>query len=384
MNFDLHMPTEIFFGEGKIEKLGKQVKQYGNKILLLYGKGSIKRSGVYDAVIDQLKQHDIEYVELSGVDPNPRVTTVREGSKLCKERGIDFILAVGGGSTIDCAKGIAIAAKYDGDPWDFYAYIAQPTDGLPLGTVLTLSATGSEMNAGSVITNEETKQKHGYGCEYMMPKFSVLDPTYTYTVSKHQTACGVVDILTHIYEFYFTMPVAQITDGISESLMRTVIEFGSKAYEQPEDYEARANIMWASSMALNGITTLGKVFDGFNHGVEHSLSAVYDITHADGLAILAPHWMTYILDETTAPKLATFARNVWGIEGEDDMAAAQAGIEAVTAFYKSLDMPLKLSDVGIDDSQLDAFVEKSVFGETIGEFVKLSKEDVKEILKSAL
>lgn len=384
-SFTLHIPTKIFFGQGEIRQLGPSIRAYGRKVLLLYGKGSIKRNGIYDEVVNELLKHDISFVELSGVDPNPRISTVREGIKICRNEGVDFILAVGGGSAIDCAKGIAAGINYEGDPWDFYSYRANPSSALPLGAVLTLAATGSEMNDGSVITNEETKEKHGWGSALIFPKFSILDPTYTYTVSRHQTACGVVDILTHIYEFYFnTGEKAAITDSISEAIMKTVIHYGPIACREPDNYEARANLMWASSMALNGITTLGKSFDGFNHLTEHAISGLYDITHADGLSILAPHWMEYVLDDSTVGMLAQFARNVWSIEENDNYTAAKKGIEKTRNFYTELGMPVKLSQAGIDESGFDDIINNTFYGDTIGQFRPLTREDVRRILVSAL
>ncbi len=386
LEFVFNMPTKIFFGPGKIEVLGAQVKKYSDRILLLYGKNSIKKNGIYDATVAQLKAHGIHYVELSGVDPNPRISTVREGARLCREHNLGFVLAVGGGSVIDCAKGIAAAALYDGDPWDFWMWKVRVTQALPLASILTLSATGSEMNESTVVTNEETRQKHGMGAMAVVPQFSILDPIYTYSVPKSQTAAGTADIMTHIFEFYFSpSDQAYLQDAFSEAVLKTCIHFGPIACEEPENYEARANLMWASSMALNGVAIAGKAFDGFNHLAEHGVSAVYDVTHGAGLAILTPYWMEYILDDSTAGKLATFARNVWGITDADDMAAARKGIKALRDFYNGMGLPARLSEVGVSADSFDHIVEETVDSNgMVGVFKQLNRADVKKILEMAL
>lgn len=383
-NFTFYSPTRIFFGQGQVEALGPQVKQHGSKVLLLYGKGSIKRNGIYDAVTAQLNAHGIPFLELSGVDPNPRITTVRLGAEMCRQHNLDFILAVGGGSVIDCAKGIAAAALYDGDPWDFWAWKTRVTQALPLGAVLTLSATGSEMNNGTVITNEELEEKRGAGGDPLFPKFSILDPTYTFTVPPDQTAAGVADILTHVYEFYFsTVEGAALQDYLAEAVMKTCVRYGPVACSHPDDYEARANLMWASSLALNGTVSAGKKFDGFNHLVEHAISALYDLTHGVGLAILAPHWMDYVLDDSTLPRFARFARNVWEVTAADDWEAAREGIRRTREFYRSLGLPGQLSEVSIGDERFEEILSKSVFKETLGSFRPLTKPDVMNILIKA-
>ena len=383
-DFTFYNPTEIIFGKGKIEELGKQIKKYASKVLLVYGKGSIKKNGVYDAVVAQLKEHEIEFIELSGIDPNPRLSTVVKGAELCRENDLGFVLAVGGGSVIDCAKGIAAVTLYDGDPWDFWAWKARVKEALPIGSVLTLAATGSEMNSGGVVTNKETEEKHGMGGRPLFPKFSILDPTYTFTVPKGQTAAGVADIMAHVFEFYFTsLNTAFLQDSIAEAVLKTCIKYGPIAYNQPDDYEARANLMWASSVALSGVVSNGKTFDGFNHMVEHGISAIYDLTHGVGLAILTPHWMEYVLDEDTLDKFVTYAQNVWGAEGKDDWETAKLGIQKTADFYKSIGLPDQLSEVEIGDDRFEDIIEKSVLRETIGDFKKLSKEDVMNILVKA-
>ena len=383
--FTMENPTKVFFGEGVIKNLGIEIKTFGNKVLLVYGLGSIKRNGIYEDVLAQFELMDIEFVELGGVKPNPRLATVVEGAKICREHKVDMVLAVGGGSVIDCAKAIAAAACYDYDPWRLITFQDKPLKALPLGTVLTISATGSEMNDGSVITNEATKEKFGWGSEFLYPKFSILDPTYTFSVNRHQTACGIVDMLSHLFEFYFSIEEeGYISDRMSEAVMTTVIKYGKTAILEPDHYDARANLMWASSLALNGYVNRAKSFEGFNHIVEHAISAKYDIAHADGLAILIPNWMGYVLDDTTSEKLGKFARVVWGVKDEDDMEAARHGIERTRRFFEFLDMPTNLSDLKIDDRLFEEILDHAFNGETIGHFKKLNKSDVRKILKSAL
>ena len=384
-NFNFYNPTKIYFGKGEVEKVGKLVKEYGNTVLLVYGKSSIKKMGLYDQVIKLLEKEEIEIIDFGGIDPNPRIESIRKGGDLCKKHNVDLVLAVGGGSTIDAAKGIASAAMYDGDPWDFYSYKVESTGALPIATILTLAATGSEMNAGSVVTNFETKEKNGWGSPYTNPKFSILDPENTYSVSYHQTGCGIVDSLTHVYEFYFSNEKAYLNDRVCEAIMKTIIHYGPKALENPRDYEARSNLMFGSTLALNGVSGFAKDFEGFNHTTEHVLSAFYDIAHADGLAILAPHWMEYILSEKTVDKFYEFAVNVWGVNpGRDKMDVAKKGIKKVFEYYKTLDMPLYLKDLNIIDPPIDEIVNKAVKNKTIGRYVQLTKEDVKNILKSAI
>ena len=384
-NFYFHNPTKVFFGKGEVEKVGKLVKEYGNTVLLVYGKSSIKKMGLYDQVVNLLEKEDIKIIDFGGIDPNPRIESIREGAELCKKHKVDLVLAVGGGSTIDASKGIASAALYDGDPWDFYSYKVESEGALPIASILTLAATGSEMNAGSVVTNFETKEKNGWGSPYTNPKFSILDPVNTFTVSKHQTGCGVVDALTHVYEFYFSNEVAYLNDRVCEGIMKTIIHYGPIALKNPEDYEARANLMFGSTLALNGVSGFAKDFEGFNHTTEHVLSAFYDIAHADGLSVLAPHWMEYILSDKTVNKFYEFAVNVWGVHpGKDKMAIAKEGIKRVSEYYKSLDMPLYLKDLDIINPPLDEIVDKTLHRETIGRYVALTKEDVKKILTNAL
>lgn len=387
-NFNYNIPTEIFFGKGKIEKLGSEIKKYGSRVLLAYGGGSIKKTGIYDDVVKELKENNIPYFEISGIEPNPRVTSVKEGVNICKENNIDFILAVGGGSTIDCSKAIAAAYYYDGDPWDLVIGKAKIVDVLPIASVLTLSATGSEMDAGAVISNLDTNQKYGFGHPEFFPKFSILDPRYTYTVSKYQTASGVADIMSHTFESYFSnVKGAYIQDRISEGILKTCIHYGPIALEDPENYEARANLMWSSSLAINGLIKYGKNSVWSVHPLEHELSAYYDITHGVGLAILTPHWMEHVLDQDNLYKFVEYGINVWNID-EDlaDLEIARLAIKRTGEFFHSLGIPMTLREVGIDGEKLETMA-KAVTDYNkgyVGNFKKLSYDDVLEIFKKSL
>jgi len=384
-NFEFYNPTKIYFGKGGVDKLGGLIKNIGHKVLLVYGKSSIKKIGLYDTVLKQLKDNGIEVFELNGVDPNPRIESVREGQTICKEHNIDVVLGVGGGSVIDCSKAIALAAKYDGDPWDIYSYKYSPVESLPVASILTLSATGTEMNGNSVITNFATEDKNGFGSILSYPVFSILDPELTFSVSKYQTGCGIADTLTHVYEFYFSNDKSHLNDRVCESIMKTVVHYGPKAISNPHDYEARANLMFGSTLALNGLTSFGKTWEGFNHTTEHVLGAFWDIAHGAGLAITAAHWMKYILNEKNVDKFYEFAVNVWGVgPGENKMEIAKQGIEKVWEFYHIIGMPLTLTEVGITNPDLDKVATQATRYGTLGNYRPLTKEDVKQILTNAL
>ncbi|MDD2586366.1 MAG: iron-containing alcohol dehydrogenase [Syntrophomonadaceae bacterium] len=384
LNFNIQIPTRIRFGRGKIEDLGKEILNYGDKVLLVYGGGSIKRSGLYDQVVQIFQDNGITHVELSGVQPNPRISSVRQGVKLCKKHEVHLVLAVGGGSTIDCAKIIAAGAGYDGDPWDFFTRKAKIKYALPVGTVLTLAATGSEMNPSAVISNDDTKQKLGTGSPVLIPRFSILDPEYSFTVPPTQTAAGTVDIMSHIFEQYFSpTPGTFIQERLAEAMLKTCIHFGPIAIAQPGNYEARANLMWTSSLALNGLLSAGKLTDWATHDIEHEISAIYDVTHGLGLAILIPYWMQYILDEQTAPRLAEYARNVWEIEESEDIIAAQAGIKKTAEFFKSMNLASSLSEIGVESKHLAEIAQRATAKRTLGAFKKLEYQDVLNILQTA-
>lgn len=385
LDFDYSILTKVFFGRDKLKSLGAEVKKYNDRILLVYGEGSIKEIGLYKKVIEQLEKSNIFYKELSGVRPNPRISSVREGIKLCRDNELKFILAVGGGSVIDCTKAIAAGFYYDGDPWDFFSKETGIGKVLPIGTILTLSATGSEMNGFTVISNEETKDKLAAGSDELRPKFSFLDPTNTFTVSKKQTAAGIVDIYSHVLEQYFCLTKGTfIQDRFSESILATCIENGPKALKEPKNYDARANLMWASSLALNGLLTYGKIGDWSTHYIEHQVSAVYDLTHGVGLAILAPYWMEHVLDDKNLPKFVEYAKMVWGVDGKtNSLKTAKEGIKKTRDFFNSLGMPQTLSEVGVQEIELPFMAKKITHFGPIGTFKSLDEKDVLKILKAA-
>lgn len=384
LNFNIHFPTRIHFGRGKIEDLGKEILAWGDKVLLVYGGGSIKRSGLYDQVLQIFKDNNITHVELSGVQPNPRISSVRQGVELCKKHEVHLILAVGGGSTIDCAKIIAAGAGYDGDAWDFFTRKAKINYALPIGTVLTLAATGSEMNANAVISNDDTKQKLGTGSPVLIPRFSILDPEYSFTVPPEQTAAGTVDIMSHIFEQYFSpTPGTYTQDRLAEAMLKTCIYYGPMAIAHPDSYEARANLMWTGSLALNGLLGAGKRTDWATHDIEHEISALYDVTHGLGLAVLTPYWMQYVLDEHTVPRLAEYARNVWEIEENDDILAARVGIRKTADFFKSMNLASSLKEIGVEKECLAEMAKKATSQGPLGAFRKLECQDVLNILQAS-
>ena len=384
-DYDYHVPTDIRFGRGRINCLNTEIGRYGKKVLLVYGGGSIKKNGIYSKVYEVLEKFDI--YELPGIEPNPKLASVRKGAEMCKKYGIDVVLAVGGGSTIDASKHIACAAFYDGDPWDLVLDRTKITEALPVFTVLTISATGSEMNPGAVISNEETKEKLEINHPLLYPALSVCDPTYQFSLPAKQTAAGCVDIFSHILEQYFQPnDGAFITDRLSEAALKTCIKYGPQAVAVPDDYEARSNLMWTGSIALNHLFTFGKGGGWSVHPIEHELSAFYDLTHGVGLAILTPAWMKYVLSDATVKRFAMYARNVWDVDDEDDRAAANAGIYLTERFFKELGMPSKLSDVGIDDSRLAEMAAEAVRTSSLSTkaYVKLSASDVEAIMRMAM
>ncbi|MED4919777.1 MULTISPECIES: iron-containing alcohol dehydrogenase [Heyndrickxia] len=382
--FTFYNPTELIFGKGQLEKLDEKIDQLGKRILLVYGGGSIKRSGLYDKLQAIFEKKGCHVRELAGVEPNPRLSTVKKGISLIRENELDWILAVGGGSVIDCSKAIAGGALYDGDVWDFYERKTKVEKALPLGTVLTLAATGSEMNKGSVITNWETQQKHGASMTF--PTFSILDPENTFTVPRNQTVYGISDTLSHVFEQYFShTKEIPLQTGFAETIMKTVIENARKVLQNLEDYDARANLMLSSTFALNGLLATGVETDWATHSIEHAVSAVYDIPHGGGLAIIFPNWMKYVYKENI-PRFKRFAVEVWGVDpaGKTDEEIALAGIDAVRAFFNEIGAPSRLADYNIGDDKLDVMAEKALPFGPIGNFKKLGKEDVREILKMSL
>lgn len=385
LNFTYYVPTKIYFGKGQIANLVPALREAGaRKVLMVYGGGSIKRSGLYDTITNMLAAHGISWVELGGIPPNPRIEGVREGVRLCHEHGIDLILAVGGGSSIDAAKVIAAAACYDGDAWDIVKEPSKITAALPLVTILTLAATGSEMNSIAVITNEVTNDKIGTRHDLMRPKASIMDPEYTYSVSKYQTASGVADIMAHIFENYFSRHSGgYLQDRMAEALLKTCIKYGALAYNEPNNYEARANLLWAGSFAINGTLSMGKADPWSCHPIDHQLGARYDIAHGVGLAMIYPHWMEYVLSESTLNKFYEFGVNVWGINPDlDKMSVAKAAIEELKLFFKSIALPLKLSEVNIDGELFEEMAEKIAVPVLQNAYVPLAKEDILKIFIS--
>jgi alcohol dehydrogenase YqhD (iron-dependent ADH family) len=385
-NFTLNIPTKIFFGRNQIKVLGRQIEKYGGKrVLICYGSKRIKKEGLFQTITDKLADRGLYFTELGGIEPNPRITSVREGVKICREENIDFILAVGGGSVIDCAKVIAGSVSYDGDPWDFCLRKAAISKALPIGTVLTLAATGSESNGNAVISNVETKQKLPVYSPILWPKFSILDPEYTYSVPPFHTAAGIADIMSHIFEQYFSSTADTFTqDRLAEALLKTCLKYAPVVMENPNDYTARAEILWAGNLALNTLLSLGKEGDWANHAIEHEVSAIFDISHGAGLAVLFPNWMKYVMDDTNADKFYQLAVNVFGVaESSDKKTAALEGIDRLRSFYNSIGMPSKLSETGVEEESLQKMAEGAVrFGE-IGTFKKLKSKDVLAILKMA-
>lgn len=383
-NFRFHAYTDIRFGKGQVECLPELISPYGKNILMVYGGGSIKKNGLYDKVKALLSDYSI--IELSGIEPNPKIEKVREGAKLCKEHSIDVVLAVGGGSTIDSAKVIAAGAYYDGDPWDLVTDSNNIGKVLPIVTILTLAATGSEMNKNAVISNMATNEKLGTSSHYFKPQASICDPEYMYTLPAKQTAAGTADIMSHIFEQYFQKDSgAYISERFAESLLKACIKYCPIALQEPDNYEARANLMWASTQALNSLLTCGKGGGWTCHPIEHELSAYYDITHGEGLAIITPRWMRYILNDQTVDKFCEYGRNVWNITEEDKYKCANMAIDATEQFFKDCGIPMTLGEVGIDDSKLELMAEDTIkYNNMAGAYVALNKEDILAILKACL
>ncbi len=381
-NFTFHVPTDIRFGKGQVEVLPSELEKLGRKILLVYGGGSIKRTGLYSTVMDLLQ--DFEIYELPGIEPNPKLSSVREGVRICKEKGIEVILAVGGGSCIDAAKHISCGAYYDGDPWDLMLDRSKMTQALPVVDVLTICATGSEMNSGAVITNEETNEKLEINGPILYPRLSICDPQYLYTLPESQTAAGTADIISHVFEQYFQPnDGAYITDRLSEAVLKTCFKYGPIAMSEPDNYEARSNLMWASTVGLNHLLTVGKGGAWSVHPIEHELSAYYDLTHGAGLAILTPAWMRYVLCDKTVKRFAMYAENVWRIQTANPYDAANAAIDRTENFFKVLGLPGRLSEVGIGPERFEEMASEAVRTSGISDrsYFPLEKEDIVRIFE---
>ena len=385
-NFDYMTPTRLIFGRDAIAKLPEVMTQFGKKILLTYGGGSIKKIGLYQKVLEMLKGYDI--VELPGIQPNPKYDpSVLDGVRLCKEHNVDVILSVGGGSVLDCSKAIAAGAKYDGDPWDLISYKVKAKAALPIVDILTLAATGSEYDCGGVISRTETNDKIGYIDPLLFPVVSILDPVYTFTVSKKQTAAGIADAMNHTIEQYFVEDSTLLNDGFCESMLRSLMTNGRKCLENPEDYTARAEMMLACTYGCNGILALGNSYSGWPcHGIEHALSAYYDITHGEGLAIITPRWMRHILSERTMDRFVKYGINVFGIDPTlPKKEIAGKAIDATYEFFESINIPMHLREVGIDESRIDEMAHHIAVNEGLDKaYIPLTEQDIKEILLESL
>ena len=389
--FSFYTPTKVIFGKGVQSQVGAVIKSYGfKKILFHYGSGSIKKSGLYDQIVASLRENGIEFVELGGVQPNPKLSLSRKAAQLCIDEKVEMILAVGGGSVLDSSKSAAAGAANHCDPWEFSSGARVLEKSLPVGAVLTIAAAGSEMSESCVITNEEGWLKRGFNSDHNRPLFAIMNPELTYTVSKYQTACGVTDIMMHTLERYFCMngDVA-LTDHLAEGLLRSVIEAGKVVMDKPDDYEARATLMWASSLSHNGLTGCGRNFMMRCHQIEHELSGMYDrVAHGAGLAVIFPAWAKYIYkNEKALPRFCQFAQRVWGIEMdfEHPERTALAGIEACENFFKSLGMPVRLSELDVDDTKFDEMAEKCTFfgKRVLKDYIPLGKTEIIEIYNLA-
>ncbi len=385
-NFDFISPTKIIFGKGTEKRVGEETLKHSKnkKILLHYGGGSIKKTGLYDKVVKSLNESGIEYIELSGVQPNPRLSLVKEGIKICRENDINFILAVGGGSTIDSSKAIGVGVPYNRDVWDFYSGKAEPEESIPVGVVLTIAAAGSEASNSSVITNEDGWYKRGLNNDIIRPKFAIMNPELTFTLPPYQTVCGVADIMAHIMERYFTNTLnVELTDRLCEATLKTVINNAPIVLEEPDNYNARAEIMWAGTIAHNGLLNTGRIGDWTSHQIEHELSGIYDIAHGAGLAIVFPAWMKYVYKHNIN-RFAQFATRVWDVEysfGSPEKTVLE-GINRLEKFFKEIGFPTTLKEADIPEDRLKEMADKCKMtnGDTVGNFVKLTKDDVLNIL----
>jgi alcohol dehydrogenase YqhD (iron-dependent ADH family) len=383
-DFEFRNPTKILFGRGAEEKIGEEVAIYSKRILLHYGEGSIKASGLYDRVIASLKAAGITWIELGGVKPNPRLDLVHEGIKLCKEKDLGLILAVGGGSVIDSAKAIAMGSVIQGDVWDFFLGKGAPVDALPIGTILTIPAAGSEASTGTVITNEVGSLKRPVNSDLIYPRFSILNPELAFSLPKFQVACGAVDIMAHLMERYFTnVSHVAFTDRLIEATMKTMISQAPLVMENSRDYDAWSEFMWAGTIAHNNLLSTGRVGDWASHDIEHEISGIYDVAHAAGLAVVFPAWMKYVLHHDLS-RFVQWSVRVWNVDMDvfDPEAVARAGIEKLEAFFRSLGLGTRLADLGIPGDRIDEMAGKCTNENTrtIGNFVKLDRGAVREIL----
>jgi len=387
-NFSFQNATKIIFGKGTEENVGEETKLHSDKVLLHYGGGSIKQSGLYDRVTASLKKSGVAFVELSGVKPNPRLSLVKEGIKICRDNGIKFILAVGGGSVIDSAKAIAVGVPYSGDVWDFYDGKGTPKEALKVATVLTIPAAGSEASPSSVISDDEKQLKRGLTVEIIRPVFSIMNPELTYTLPAYQTACGAADIMAHIMERYFTNTTdVELTDRLCEATMKTLINNVPQILKKPDDYASRADVMWTGCVAHNDILGTGREGDWGSHMIEHEISAIYDVAHGAGLAVVFPAWMKYVYKHNVS-RFVQFASRVFNVEIDfyNPEKTALEGIRRLEMFFESIGLPIRLLQMNIKDDKISEMAAKSTQKDSfaVGNFVKLKTSDVAEILKLAL
>ena len=383
-NFVFQNKTKIIFGRDTENRVGEETAAYAKKVLLHYGGGSVKKSGLYDRVAASLKKAGVEFVDLGGAQPNPRLSLVKEGIDICREHDIKFILAVGGGSAIDSAKAMAVGVPYGGDVWDFYTGKAVPEAAIDVATVLTIPAAGSEASPSSVITNADGDLKRGLTNELIRPVFSILNPELTFTLPAYQTACGAADIMAHIMERYFTTTAsADFTDRLCEATMRAVINNAPVCVSDPKNYDARAEVMWAGCVAHNDILGTGRNQDWASHQIEHEISGIYDVAHGAGLAVVFPAWMKYVHMRGNIKRFVQFASRVWGVDIDfrDREKNALAGIAALEKFFVSIGLPIRLKDMNIKADRLEEMANKCG---AAGGFVRLDKNDVLEILKLAV
>jgi alcohol dehydrogenase YqhD (iron-dependent ADH family) len=384
-NFRFHNSTEIIFGKETENSAGSEIKKYADTVLLHYGGDTIKKIGLYEKVIRSLKNEGIKYFELPGVEPNPTLAKIYEGIKICRDNSIKFILAIGGGSVIDSAKAIAVGVPFEGDVWDFFMGKAKPKDVISLGVILTVPAAGSESSIVTVIKNEETLMKKGLHCHMVLPKFAILNPELTFSISAFQTACGAADIMAHVMERYFTQTKkADLTDRLCEGTMRCIIENTPIVLANPNDYDSRAEIMWASTMAHNGILGTGRIEDWGSHKLGHELGAVYGVAHGAALAVIFPAWMKYVYKHNVK-RFVQFASRVWGVDpcfGTEEEVALR-GIDSLIKFHREIMLPVTLKELGITDDRFAEMAEKELQWGAIGNFVKLNKEDIINIFNIA-
>ncbi|EFC90786.1 iron-containing alcohol dehydrogenase [Dethiosulfovibrio peptidovorans DSM 11002] len=383
-NFVYESPTKIIFGKGTELQVGQEIVEKGaKKVLLHYGGGSIKKTGLYDRVVKSLEEAGVSFVELGGVVPNPRLSLVYKGIELCRNESVDLVLAVGGGSVIDSAKAIAVGVPYEGDVWDFFDKGIVPETALPVGCILTISATGSETSASSVITKEEGWLKHAFRYDRIRPTFAILNPELTITLPAYQTASGGTDIMAHLMERYFTNePNVDLTDRLIEGTLQTVIKYLPIALKDPENYDARAELMWAATIAHNGILDTGRIGDWASHRIEHEIGAIYDVAHGAGLAVVFPAWMKAVYSHDVA-RFVRFFHRVWGLEPDfwNPEKTVLDGIAVMENYFRSIGMPVTLEELGVPDDRLEEMAEKSNWNGPVGQFVPITTEKALEILK---